>query len=253
MSGGIGEFIIGVTPIGIETTGPDYPLSVAAPNSLGVVPFSFWSTIIVQYANSPTITQLIGQFQQFLDQTTNLSNFYDDMWNVATARGYGLDCWGRIVGVTRTIYLAGVDWFGFSQGSPNSVGFGQGPFYAGESIGGNYQIVDESYRTLIFAKAMANISDGSVPSINRILMALFPGRGNCYCAYPPPSTYFGFSQGAPLSLGFGQAPFYRGESSNNMTMTYTFEFPLSDIELAIVQQSGVLPKPTGVAASVVII
>jgi len=38
-----------------------------------------------------------------------------------------------------------------------------------------------------------------------------------------------------------------------MMMTYTFEFPLSPVELAIVQNSGVLPKPTGVAATVVIL
>jgi Protein of unknown function (DUF2612) len=37
-----------------------------------------------------------------------------------------------------------------------------------------------------------------------------------------------------------------------MTMTYTFAFQLSPVELAIVTQSGVLPKPTGVLASVVV-
>lgn len=38
-----------------------------------------------------------------------------------------------------------------------------------------------------------------------------------------------------------------------MTMTYTFTFALTPVELAIVLNSGVLPKPTGVAASVVLL
>ncbi|WP_415752057.1 DUF2612 domain-containing protein [Mesorhizobium sp. B2-1-8] len=38
-----------------------------------------------------------------------------------------------------------------------------------------------------------------------------------------------------------------------MTMTYSFAFQLTPVELAIVQNSGVLPKPTGVKASIVII
>ena len=38
-----------------------------------------------------------------------------------------------------------------------------------------------------------------------------------------------------------------------MTMTYTFEFALTPVEQAIVEQSGVLPRPTGVSSSVVII
>ena len=37
----------------------------------------------------------------------------------------------------------------------------------------------------------------------------------------------------------------------NMTMTYTFRFPLTPVQLAIVQNSGVLPRTSGVAATVV--
>ena len=37
-----------------------------------------------------------------------------------------------------------------------------------------------------------------------------------------------------------------------MVMTYTFDFPLSPVEIAIVSQSGVLPRSTGVSATIVI-
>jgi len=73
-----------------------------------------------------------------------------------------------------------------------------------------------------YAKALANISDGSIPSINQVLMKLFPSRGNCYVA-----------------------------DGENMTLAYTFAFTLTPVENAIVSQSGVLPKTVGVAASVV--
>lgn len=35
-----------------------------------------------------------------------------------------------------------------------------------------------------------------------------------------------------------------------MTMSYTFDFQPTPVEMAIIQQSGVLPKPTGVSAYV---
>ena len=84
-SNAIGEFTIGVSPIG------DIP------------PFNFWDTIISQYANSAILTQLIANMDAYLDQTENFDNFFDDIWNIDTAQGYGLDLWGRILGVTRYV------------------------------------------------------------------------------------------------------------------------------------------------------
>jgi hypothetical protein len=204
-SNAIGKFIIGVSPIG------DIP------------DFDFWTTIISQYANSPIITQLIANFDSYVDQTINLQSFFDLMWNVDTAQGYGLDVWGRIVGVTRTLEVGGtLTYFDFEESGLSANGFGQQPFYAGAPINSNFQLSDNSFRTLIFAKALANISDGSIKSLNQILINLFPARGNAFVT-----------------------------DGLNMTMTYTFEFQLTAVELAIVSQSGVLPKPTGVALTIV--
>ena len=57
---------------------------------------------------------------------------------------------------------------------------------------------------------------------NAILLALFPNRGDVFVT-----------------------------DDGNMSMTYTFNFALSAVEAAIVTQSGVLPKPSGVAVSYV--
>lgn len=183
----------------------------------------FEATIISQYANSPTLVQLITSFNGYIEGSTNFDAFYNLIWNIDTAQGWGLDVWGRILGVGRVITISAGDYFGFEEAT-DAEPFGQAPFYAGATTTSNYPLTDDAYRTLLLAKALANICDGSIPAINQILLNLFPGRGNCYA-----------TDGA------------------DMTMTYTFEFPLSPVELSIVENSGVLPRPCGVAASVVII
>jgi len=67
-----------------------------------------------------------------------------------------------------------------------------------------------------------NISDGSIPSFNQILLTLFPNRGLVYVA-----------------------------DGLNMTMQFVFSFALTPVELAIMEQSGVLPNPAGVVVSIV--
>jgi len=289
-----------------DNTGPQYPSAPGAGSnaigkfvigisSIGDIPsFNYWQTIISQYANSPILTQLIANIDSYLDQTQNLDSFYDLIWNVDTAQGYGLDVWGRIVGVNRTLEVPVGNWWGFAEALPGSndfnyadivtinpsfgflealpssapLGFGVfgidqsfalpsgesgGAFYSGETLNSNYNLSDQSYRMLIFAKAAANITNGSIPAINQILLNLFPHRGNCYVTEGNPlPSWFGFEESGN-AFAFNQGTFYDGESLPTMTMTYTFEFQLSDVELAIVQTSGVLPKPTGVKATTVII
>ncbi|ENN86085.1 hypothetical protein RHSP_32132 [Rhizobium freirei PRF 81] len=230
---GIGQFEIGVSLIGTQPS------------------FSVWDTVISQYANSKILTTLITNLNDYIDQTQNLDAFYDAIMNVATAQGEGLNIWGRIVGVNRVLKVQVGNWFGFNEASPGSWTFGQGSFYSGASLTSNFSLSDQAYRTLIYAKAAANITDGSIPAINHILMMLFPNRGNAYVTEGSHTgAWFGFAE-STNAQGFNQASFYSGSPIATMTMTYTFEFQLSPVELAIVQQSGVLPKSTGVAASVV--
>lgn len=204
-SNAIGSFVIGVSPIGTITI------------------FDVWTTVISQYANSPTLSALCVDIGQYFDQTSDFDSFYDTIWNVDTAIGYGLDVWGRIVGVQRVLQLAsGGRYLGFEEAGGLTVDpFNQSPFYSGAPLTNNFYLSDDAFRVLIFAKALANICDGSTKAINRLLMNLFPGRGNAYVV-----------------------------DNLNMTMVYTFEFALTEVEAAIFEQSGVLPTPVGVQASV---
>ena len=81
-----------------------------------------------------------------------------------------------------------------------------------------YSLSDTAYRKLIMAKALANISATTIPSLNRILNKLFPNRGRCYV-----------------------------QDLGDMAIKYVFEFKLQAFEVAIIEVSGVMPKPAGVS------
>ncbi len=71
---------------------------------------------------------------------------------------------------------------------------------------------------LLLAKAALNITDASIPAINAILLNLF---GNGYVI-----------------------------DGQDMTMVYHFTRALTPVEISIVYNSGVLPKPCGVSFTV---
>lgn len=205
-SNGIGSFVIGVSQIGT------------------IAQFDYWQTVLSQYANSPILTTIISNFFQYVDPTQNLDNFYDLIWNVLTAQGYGLDVWGRIVGVSRTFQSPStIRNLGFDEATTaNADPWNSSPWYNGPTLQNTFTLSDTNFRLLILAKAAFNITDGSIPSINQLLLSLFPNRGNCFVT-----------------------------DDGNMTMTYKFNFVLSLQEVGMLLQSGVLPKPTGVLATIV--
>lgn len=84
--------------------------------ALGTFPkFDWRQTILSQYANSDRITGLIETFFAATDQTANFDAFWDNIWNLDTAVGYGLDVWGRIVGINRVLQVANDQFFGFAE------------------------------------------------------------------------------------------------------------------------------------------
>ena len=203
-SNGIGSFIIGRSAIGT------LPL------------LDFNTTIISQYANSPILYQLIQNMSEYFNQEQNADAFFANVWNIDTAVGPALDIWGRVVGVERVLPVISVGvFFGFHEmGEAYASNFGNAPFYSGQPTTSNYALSDDAYRQLILAKAAANLSDCSIPSLNQLLLSLFPNRGKCFVT-----------------------------DGLNMTMTYTFQFALTLVEQSIVVNSGVLPRPSGVKVS----
>lgn len=184
-------------------------------------------TIISQYANSPTLVQLIQNMNEYIDPRANIDAFYNLIWNVDTAQGIGLDIWGRIVGVTRLLQIPGNDPIvGFDNASfPDDwYPMSQGRFAMEGEVTTAYELPDDAFRVLILAKALGNIVATTFPAMNQLLRNLFPGRGRCYV-----------------------------RDLRNMSMQFVFNFALSNVEYAILTQSGALPHPAGVLYSVLVI
>ena len=172
-------------------------------------------TIISQYANSPIICGMIERFNQCIDPRADAMEFYRDIWDIETAKGYGLDIWGRIVGIERYVFITSHDEnVGFATGF---TPFNSGTWSNGEDDGRKYRMDDETYRKIIMLKAMSNITYASAPNINRLLSIMFEKRGRAYFV-----------------------------KNGTMAARYVFEFFLLPTERAIIRQSDLLPRPSGV-------
>lgn len=202
------EFPIAVTPIAEAE-----PSGIVGPSGYFFDPFV---TVLSQYANSPILLALVDDFAQWLDPASRFDAFYSLLWDIDSAVGYGLDVWGRILGVGRVLQVPRSAFLGFEQDA-DALPFGYGIFYSGGRLSDNAILTDAAYRSLLLAKAALNITDASIPAINAIMLNLF-GQGYVV-------------------------------DNLDMTMTYVFPGTLTPVQTAIVFQSGVLPKPCGVGAN----
>lgn len=191
---------------------------------------SYAAAIMRQYVNSEKLLSLIDTFNQSVGPDKFIEDFYDLVWNIQTATTYGLNVWGKIVVIDRTLTVTeNKVYLGFKQAQsiPPVVDdpqpFNQAPFYVRDSnVTSTVTLTDDAYRKLIMCKAMANISNCTIPEMNRMLMFMFGESGVCYV-----------------------------RNDGGMTMSYVFEFELSTVELAIVQSSGALPAPAGVTVNII--
>lgn len=173
-----------------------------------------------QYAASTTLQKLRDDRYGYF-HTNWQDQAYNIVWNVDTAQGFGLNIWGRIVGVGRELQIPQVDYFGFNVTGQSWNPFNQESFYTGPDATQTFTLADSAYRVLILAKAISNISATDAKSLNRVLKQLFPNRGRAWVN----------------DLG-------------SMTMRYVFEFVLEPWEKAVITNSGVMPRPAGVQAFV---
>lgn len=173
-----------------------------------------------QYAASPIIQKLISDRDGYF-ATNWPDQFYSNVWNIDTAQGFGLDIWGRIVGVGRNIQITEVNFFGFNAPPDQSWNtFGDESYYSGLPMTATFRLADNAYRTLILAKAMSNIASTDCRSLNRVVSRLFLDRGRAWVN----------------DLG-------------NMSMRITFEFTLEPWEFSVMTAGGVMPRPAGVGVT----
>ena len=143
--------------------------------------FDAWDiakTVQSQYATSKRMRAVIDAFWQAINPKSDIDLLYRKLVNPRTAEGVGLDIWGRIVAIGRS-YLAVDDdtpYFGFDppEGVKNERlnSFGNAPFY--KQVMGKVRLADTMYRTYVFLKALINISNSSLASLNQAVKLLFP-------------------------------------------------------------------------------
>ncbi|WAW03483.1 DUF2612 domain-containing protein [Oxalobacter formigenes] len=174
-------------------------------------------TLMSQYANSPIICNLIDGMNDCLDPSETIETFYELAFNVNTAKGFGLDIWGRIVGVNRNINMSSdVKTFGFETGNKSFYPFNNYPFSAAGAGYDAYQLTDSKFRTLIMIKAASNIVYATAPNINRFLRLIFPKKRSYYLI------------------------------TGHMKARYFLEFIPTLFERHIIYNLGLLPRPSGV-------
>ncbi len=178
-------------------------------------------TVMAQYANSTTLIGLIESFSDAVDPEKLSDLFFSSIWDIHNCGDFGLAIWGRIVNVRRTLHIPGGQSgrvFGFGeQGAGKVFGFGQASFNTFNVLTPNYILATEDFRRLILVKALSNISDCSIPTMNAALMSLFAGQGKVYVS----------------DLG-------------NMQAEFVFNFTPTALDLAILTQSGAFATPSGV-------
>ena len=185
--------------------------------------FDIDDTILSQYGASERIKRLLRGFHELIKPDADIKLFYDNVFNILTAKGVGLDVWGLIIGISREIQAATAStkasFFGF-RGSGYDV-FGSSPFYNTQSGGGTITLADDAYRELLLIKAAANISRTDLSSLISLFERLYNNRGDFYII-----------------------------EAGTMQLNYIFGFYLEPFELSLILHSGLLPKPAGVSYTV---
>lgn len=180
-------------------------------------------TIISQYKHSPNINQIIIDMNKRLDPRATIDMFISDVLNIRTAKGWGLDNWGRILNVKRTVNLPNVEpdkQFGYlvNDTTQSWFGFNQAPFNVKDTT--TYYLTDEEYRILLLLKAAINISDCSIGSIANALNIIFNKKDNVFI-----------------------------QEIHPMSIRFIFKFYLSPLEIEILK-GGFIPRPAGVGIDI---
>lgn len=166
-----------------------------------------------QYAASPVIRTLVDFMNARIDPKVDIKLFYDKIYNIYTAEGWGLDNWGRILGIGRVLQVEQGDFFGFNGSL--LYPWNQQPFYY-PGVTNAYRLEDEPYRQLLLYKAAANIAASDLATLNYLLNQIFGGRG----AYIL--------------------------EADVMHVRFYFEFILTPYERALMRLDFIPPRPAGV-------
>lgn len=135
------------------------------------------ATVQSQYSASPRILAIAGMYWDMLNPGSEIQTMLDDMLNPSTARGYGLDVWGRIVGIKRATVPVSGEYLAFDpdpMSNPDGDSWNNAPFNPLTPQG---LATDAVFRVYVMVKAMMNIGNGSLADLNKYFSLMFPDSG----------------------------------------------------------------------------
>lgn len=105
--------------------------------------------ILWQYDDASNFKALVDKEQTFMDDavTKFWEDFNKDVFNLSTCNTFGLELWGRLLGVARPTYSSG---------------------------GTQHEYNDEQYRLVLRARIYLLTFDGSAKALNQFFKMLFP-------------------------------------------------------------------------------
>lgn len=165
--------------------------------------------MISQYANSPKFVALVNSLRAVFSNSGLIKDWFNVVYNIKTAKGFGLDIWGKILNQGRN----------FTYTNPKT-GVKTDYYLQGELTidGTNFtaEQIENTYRTVLLMKALSYITNATGKSLNDLLQFYFQDRGKMYVI-----------------------------KYDTMKIRYVFEFYVNKLEKSIFT-SDVMPKPTGV-------
>lgn len=172
------------------------------------------SSSISQYANSKKFMNLYNELSYMFSNAKTIEDWYNIVFNIKTATGYGLDWWGKILNQGRQVSYT-------ENGTVVNVFLGGEQTIDGVTYSADY--MENLYRTVLFLRAMSYITNCTVASLNNMLQFYF-------------NTVEASQNALVYVIEYGV-----------MEIRYVFRMYLSKVQKAIFAE--VLPNPTGVGIS----
>ena len=169
-----------------------------------------------QYANSRVYMNLYNGLANIFSNAKTIEDWYNIVFNLKTASGYGLDIWGNILNQGRQFSYD-------DNGTTVYVFLGGEQTIDGITYSAEY--MEEMYRMVLFLKALTYITNCTLASLNSLLQYYFRDR------IDPKNNQNVYV------INYG-----------TMAIRYVFQFYVSKIEQSIFT-SDVMPRPTGVLAN----
>lgn len=163
--------------------------------------------IISQYGDSSVIKKLLRDFRKNIKPRADIDTFYKNVMDIAAATGEGLNTWGDIVNLPRVVIL---------------------------NDGTRVTLDDDNYRRLLMYKALANISDASGATLNKMMDVLFPSS--------PPNIVTAISEQKDGDMYYNATP---------MTVRWVINGRVDEFQLALFKLGGTLCLGAGVGWNLV--